>query len=504
LRRRTAAAALLALLPSAHPASADTLRDALRRAYDNNPSLTGQRAAQRALDEGVPLARASGRPQVNGSTGLVQQVFNTAGANTFSPDRQATADTQLSVPVFQAGAIRNAVRAAETRVDAGQARLRGTEADLFTAVVGAYMDVVRDEAIVELNGQNVRVLDVNLKASRDRFEVGDLTRTDVAQSEARLALARARFQSAEAQLISSRENYVRLVGSPAAELADPPPLPNLPATPDVAVEEAIADNPTLLAAARERDATRFDVSVAKASRLPQVTAVLGGSYYNNLGTLRNPVGPRVGQDGFGANAGVQLNLPIFQGGRPAAQIRQAEARRSQAIENVTLAERQVVAQARSAFAVYRSSLQVISSSEVAVNANKLSLEGVRAENSVGTRTILDILNAEQELLNSQVTLVTARRDAYVAGFALLAAIGRAEARSLGLGGGPLYDAGANYRRVRDRLFDFDSDGDPSAVAGSTAKTPAQGANVSRHLDPLLDSNVDRSPALTTGSQAPNR
>lgn len=506
MRRRTAAAAFLALLPAALPAasSAETLRDALRRAYDNNPSLTGQRAAQRALDEGVPLARAAGRPRLDGSTGVVQQVYNTAGANTFSPDRQATADTQLSVPVFQAGAVRNAVRAAETRVDAGQARLRGTEADLFTQVVGAYMDVVRDEAIVELNAQNVRVLDVNLKASRDRFEVGDLTRTDVAQSEARLALARARFQSAEAQLISSRENYVRLVGVPATDLADPPPLPALPATPDMAVQQAVDANPALLAAARERDATRFDVDVAKASRLPSVTAVLGGSYYNNLGTLRNPTGPRVGQDGFGANAGVSLNLPFFQGGRPAAQIRQAEARRAQAIENVTLAERQVVAQARSTYAVYRSSQQVIASSEVAVNANKLSLEGVRAENSVGTRTILDILNAEQELLNSQVTLVTARRDAYVAGFALLAATGRAEARFLGLGGGPLYDPGANFRRVRNRLSDYGSDGEPAPVATSTANTPAQGAAVTRRLDPLLDSDVDRSPALTTGTQAPNR
>ena len=137
------------------------------------------------------------------------------------------------------------------------------------------------------------------------------------------------------------------------------------------------------------------------------------------------------QSDYGLTAGVGLTLPLFQGGRPAAQVRQAQARRGQAIEQVTATERGVIAQTRSAYAGWQSAQQVIASSEVAVNANKLSLEGVRAENSVGTRTILDILNAEQELLNSQVTLVTARRDAYVAGFALLAAMGQAEARDLG-------------------------------------------------------------------------
>jgi outer membrane protein len=147
---------------------------------------------------------------------------------------------------------------------------------------------------------------------------------------------------------------------------------------------------------------------------------------------------------------------------------------------------------------------VIASSETAVNANKLSLEGVRAENSVGTRTILDILNAEQELLNSQVTLVTARRDAYVAGFALLAAMGNAEARDLGLEGGVLYDPIVNYKRVRNRIGDFGSDGEPAAVAVSTAQTPAQTAVVVRTNDPMLDTPVDRSLGLTTGASSPNR
>jgi outer membrane protein len=274
------------------------------------------------------------------------------------------------------------------------------------------------------------------------------------------------------------------------------------------VTVAIDNNPVLLAAARERDATRYDVGVARANRLPQVSAVAGGGYTNYLGSI-----PSIGGIGNTSNipnsnkavqAGLSLTLPLFQGGRPAAQVRQAEALQSRAIENVTATERNVIAQARSAYAVWRSSEQVIQSSETAVNANKLSLEGVRAENSVGTRTILDILNAEQELLNSQVTLVTARRDAYVAGFALLASMGEAEARDLGLDGGVLYDPLANYNRVRHKIWDFGGDGEPEAVATRTVQSPAQDAIVRRPQDPLLKTSVDRSPALTTGDASPNR
>jgi outer membrane protein len=230
--------------------------------------------------------------------------------------------------------------------------------------------------------------------------------------------------------------------------------------------------------------------------------VTGPNYFNYLGSL--PAGSPQPNSGTSASAGVQLTLPLFQGGRPAAQVRQAQAQRSQALENVTGTERAVISQARSAYAIWQSSQQVIASSETAVNANKLSLEGVRAENSVGTRTILDILNAEQELLNSQVTLVTARRDAYVAGFALLAAMGNAEARDLGLEGGALYDPVANYRRVRNKINDFGSDSEPVPVSVTTAQTPPQTAVVTKPLDPLLDTPVDRSPGLTTGAASPNR
>ncbi|KQN27135.1 hypothetical protein ASF00_12305 [Sphingomonas sp. Leaf34] len=495
----------VALIYNAAPVGADTLREALVKAYTTNPILTGQRATLRATDENVPIARASGLPSAN-VTGDYTEFVVTAANSFIALPRQAVARANVSVPLYQGGQVRNSVAAAKTRVEAGRATLRGTEADLFTNVVAAYMDVIRDEAIVGLNTQNVRVLDVNLQASRDRFQVGDLTRTDVAQSEARLALARAQLQSAEAQLISSRENYIRYVGTPAGTLETPPTLPHLPDSPASAVTVAIDNNPVLIAAAKERDATRYDVGVARASRLPQISATGSASYTNYLGSASTTNGsvntfPNANKT---VQGGLSLTLPLFQGGRPAAQVRQAEAFQSRAIENVTATERNVISQARSAFAVWQSSEQVIQSSETAVNANKLSLEGVRAENSVGTRTILDILNAEQELLNSQVTLVTARRDAYVAGFALLAAMGQAEARDLGLDGGVLYDPVANYRRVRHKIWDFGGDGEPVPVATRTAQSPAQDAHVQPQRDPLLDTPVDRNPALTTGKDAPSR
>jgi outer membrane protein len=491
------------LMLVAAPSGADTLREALARAYRDNPTITGSRAQQRAIDENVPLARAAGRPSLSTNGGVSENPLRSG--NSFStPARSAQAQLALNVPFFSGGAVRNSVRAAETRVEAGQFGLRGTEASLFTDVVAAYNDVIRDEAIVGLNAQNVRVLETNLQASRDRFQVGDLTRTDVAQSEARLSLARAQLQRVQATLIGSRENYVRLVGAAPGSLDAPPALPNLPQSADAAVAEALRDNPTLLSALKERDATSFDIRVAQASRLPTLGVGVTGNYVNYLGSLGSGSGLGVGQSGTSAGLGLNVSLPLFQGGRPAALVRQAQANRAQALEAATAAERQVIASSRSAFAIWQSSLQVITSSEQAVAANRLSLEGVRAENSVGNRTILDILNAEQELLNSQVTLVTARRDAYVAGFALLATMGKAEAQDLGLEGGPLYNSAENYQAVRGRYSDFGDAAAPVPVAPSTATVPPQNATVTRPLDPMLDSKVDRSQSLTTGENTPNR
>lgn len=469
-----------------------TLQDALAQAYATNPDLQGQRANQRANDENVPIARSQGLPGFNATGSASDSLYNTA-SNAFTPTRQAQVGLNLSQPIYSGGRIRNSVHAAEVRVDAGRANLRGTEADIFTQTVTAYLNVIRDESVVRLNQENVHVLEVNLQATRDRFEVGDLTRTDVAQSEARLALAQAQLRSAEAQLIGSRETYIRVVGTPPGVLAPPPPLPNLPEDVQTAEQVALANNPFLEAAQLARDATRYDTRVAQAGRLPQVSLGVGGNYTNYLGSIGSVGGISSGVPNTTTNAtvGVQLTMPLFQAGRPAAQVRQAQAREGAAIEQVTLTERGVIAQARSAYASYQAALRVIESSRTAVQANQLSLEGVRAENSVGTRTILDILNAEQELLNAQVQYVTAERDAYVAGFTLLAAMGRAQARDLNFEAGQLYDPALNYRRVRNRINDWRDDKTPLPVATSTRSTPPQTPEVvGQPLDPILQRPVD--------------
>ncbi len=462
---------------AATPLQAETLRDALTQAYNTNPTLTGARAGQRATDEGVPIAKAQGRPDASG-TASYTETFPRSDGTSFSPDRLFSGGINLSVPIYTGGAVRNGILAAENRVEAGQAGLRATESAIFSAVVGTYMDVIRDESIVELNRAQVGVLQVNLEATKDRFEIGDLTRTDVAQSEARLQLAISNMEGARSNLIRSKEIYIQLVGDVPGNLEAPPPLPNLPATPDDAVKVALDANPDLIASREQREAAYFDRRGANASRLPQVSGFSGGSYSNNFGSIDPGTSGRAfDTSSSSAQIGVRATLPLYQGGQPAAQIRQAQARLGQAQEQEIAAEREAIAQTRASYASWRASLQVIAASERAVSANELSLEGTRAENSVGNRTILDILNAEQELLQSKVQLVAARRNAYVAGFSLLAAMGRAEARDLGLEGGALYDPMANYDAVEGAWNDWSSRADPVTEATRTVDTPAQMAEI---------------------------
>ena len=464
--------ASLAILAT-QPVSAETLQEALLKAYQSNPTLTGARAAQRATDENVPIQKAAGRPSAQVSGSFTESILKPTISFT-SPQRTVDAQAQLSVPIYSGGSVKNAIRGAKIRVDAGRANLRGTEASVFSQVVAAYMDVIRDSAIVSLNRANVGVLDVNLQATNDRFEVGDLTRTDIAQSQSRLALARSDLQTAEANLIRSRENYIALVGSPPENLETPPPLPGLPQSPDLAVQVAVADNPDILAAKKQREAAVYDVKAARAAAKPTLSAFTQAGYTNYLDTLGNQGGLQINK---ASSAGVQLTVPLYQGGRPAAQVRQQQAIESQAIEREIEAERSVISQVRASYASWQASLQTIVSSQAAVDATLLSLEGVRAENSVGSRTILDILNAEQEALNARVQLVSARRNAYVAGFSLLAAMGHAEADDLSLSGGALYDPVLNYDRVKNKLLDWGGDPKPQPVATRTVDTPAQNAMV---------------------------
>ena len=450
-----------------------TLREALINTYATNPTLMAERQSLNASDEAVALARAAGRPTVNVSTGLNQDLLtqNIVGAN----GRDFTASVNSALPLFSGGRVRNSVRAANARVDAGRADLRATEGDVFTEAVAAYMDVIRDRSIVQLNENQARVLGTNLQATRDRFEVGDLTRTDVAQSEARLALARSNLALAQGRLESSEENFHRVIGMPAGDLQPPNPLPPLPTDAEQAADIALVNSADLASIVAQSRAAGFDVRVARGQRLPTISATNTTRYFNALGTADEAAGL---PDGTLPNTqtttgfGLSLSLPLYQGGAAGARVRQAQAIRMQLLETAIGVERLVNANARAALATYQAALQAIASNEVAVAANQLALEGTRAEQTVGTRNVLDVLNAEQELLNSQVALVTARRDAYVAGFQLLNVMGQAEAEDLNLDGGPLYDPIVHYDRYSRSWSDW-NDGPPVRAVSTRTVGPEE-------------------------------
>ncbi|MBO6609416.1 TolC family outer membrane protein [Altererythrobacter sp.] len=472
-------AALLVLSSALVPASAqaDTLREALARAYETNPTLEAARAQQRATDEDVPIQLSRAGPDVSAVANHIE--FVKVSPNSFTaPERRFQGGIDVTVPIYSGGAVKNGIKAAKERVTAGQADLRGTESSIFSQVVAAYMDVLRTEALAALAGNQVDVLSVNLEATNDRFEIGELTRTDIAQSQSRLAIAQSDFRNAQANLIAARETYIQLIGSAPNDLQAPPPLPGLPDTVGEAVTVALEYNPDLIAAKERAEAAGYDSEVAGAGRLPTIGGFVNYDYTDFFGTLGGPISANFAQDETTANVGVQLTIPLYQGGRPAAQQRQAYARENAALENVIATERNVIAQTRSAYSSWQASQAVIKSSQAAVDAAELSLEGVRAENSIGNRTILDVLNAEQELLSARAQLVTARRNAYVAGFSVLAAMGRAEARDLNLDtGGVLYDPIVNYDRVRNKIFDWHRDPEPEAKSTRTVDIPAPDAMI---------------------------
>jgi outer membrane protein len=480
IRKSALLATGAALLLVSQGARSETLNEALAAVYDKNPKMTAQRASVRVADEDANIARSAGLPTIEGTATYRENLLNgdePPGLFVSNPDRQVVGGLNVTAPLLTFGAVSNSVSAAESRIEASRMGLRGTEAELFTAVVGAFMDVLRDEAVVQLNQRNTEVMRYTLRETSERQRAGNRGPTDVAQAEARVALAESQLETAQAQLISSREAYIQLVGHAPGSLQPPPPLPVMPATAQEAVVIAIGDNPDLLAAQAEQRAASFDVEAADAGLYPRVNGIGGLNYYDYLGSLDPGTGPNDGQQGTTAFVGVEVRVPIFMGGRLTSQLRQAQAQHAVAMENVLDAEREVVADVRSAYATWVAAERVIRSSQRGVDANTKVVAGLRAETTVGFRPLLDLLNAEQELLNSEVTLVTARRDAYVAGFELLAAMGRAEARDLNFDTGMLYDPAVNYERVRDLAVTFERDPDPVVQSSSTVDTPPQDSAV---------------------------
>lgn len=479
-RAALAGAALVALV--AMPARADDLRGALAQAYAGNPTLLAAREQLRATDAGVPLARADGLPSASISASETEYVRQSE-LNTYDMPRMLNVSGSASLPLYSGGAVHNAVKAANIRVMAGRGDLLSAEANVFSQTVAAYLDVIRTDAIVALNKNQVKALEVNLKATTDRFQIGDVTRTDVAQSQSRLALAVGTLRNAEASLVQARETYIQIIGKEPEALAPPPQLPNLPATAEDAVTIALQTNPDLAAVRERSKAAGFDTSAARSSRSPKVSLFADVGYTDYLNSLNYPVVPGLvlAQRAKNADVGIRATLPLYQGGRPSAEIKQAQAREGQALDTEIATERQVIANTRAAFSSWRAAQQVIEATKTAVDAAELSLKGVRAENGVGNRTVLDILNAEQELINAQVQLVTAERNAYVAGFTLLVAMGKGGARDLGLDGGALYDPLIHARSARSEYTDWGGDkiqgaGKPTRTVDTRAQTGSTSGN----------------------------
>lgn len=436
---------------TAAPAHAETLADAIASAYSNNPQLTSARAQVRQVDETYVQATALKRPNLNVQGSFSQDLF----ADFSDAGRFWQARATLLQPVYQGGRIRAEIDAARARVESARANLAAVEQSVIVETVTAYADVLRTTEVVRLNENQVRVLRQELQASRDRFEVGDLTLTDVAQSEARLAAADANLLQAMAQKVVAEQAFERIVGHQPTALSPLPPLPALPATGDEARDVATRINPDLIAARFSERAADRDASAAKRQRGPNLGVQFQGQYTRIEG------GPIfLGFSGFNPSIAAQVTVPLFSGGRIASQVRQAQAVQSQQLELITLTERQVVAAATGTHAQLRAATAIIDSSKAQVSANALAAEGVRQENLVGSRDILDVLNAEQELLNSRVTLVTAEREQYVLAYQLLAAMGRAD-EVLATAPVERYDPKVNFDRVRARHWaEFGYDRDP--------------------------------------------
>lgn len=417
------------LLPA--PLRAESLQDALRQALRSSPILAAAQADTVATSENITQARANGRPRASLSTSETEFIKRSTNS-TLAPTRTLRSDMSISVPLYRSGVVRYAVKEAEERYDATTQTFRATVANLFAAIVEAYSDVLRDEAIVRASERNVTALRLNLRAIKGRFSIGDMTVTDVALSEARLSLAEGSLQAARAQLVASRESYIRVVGHPAAELRDIAPWTRLPERVDAAVSEAIANNGTLRAARIGIDAAGYRIKSLEGERGLQVSAIGSGNYFNNLNSVqsRSIFAPQ--NRGTSAQVGVLLDLPLYQGGLPASRIRQALADRNGAIEQAIAIERDIVAQARSAYAAWRSAQDYLDKAQIAITANEKALKGARSENALGTRTLLDVLDTERELFNNYVIAASVRRDINVAAFNLLALMGRADPDDLGI------------------------------------------------------------------------
>jgi outer membrane protein len=444
------AALLVAYTPNALEANGrapragvTTLNAALAAAYQGNPQLNAERARVRATDEAVPQALSGYRPQVSATADVGAQhteTATTAGtiAGTRAPRGFGVTATQT---LFNGFRTANRTRAAEAQVFAAREALRVMEQQILLDAVTAYMNVLRDTAILDLQRRNVEVLEEQLRQTRDRFNVGEVTRTDVAQAESRLAAARSQALQAQANLSTSRAIYRRVIGIEPANLAPGQPVDRLsPPTLAAAVRRGEADNPALTASMYGVDVALLQVKIAEGALYPTLTLQGNVQQRYDLSVTT--------QRSFSATAVAQLTIPIYQGGTEYSLIRQSKETLGQ--QRLTLEQQRDLVRASvvQAWGVLEASRAQIQAAQAQVAAAEIALNGVREEARVGQRTTLDVLNAQQELVNARVTLVTAQRDRVVSSYTLLSATGHLTPQVLRL---PvqIYDPRIHYHQVRD-------------------------------------------------------
>lgn len=423
----------------ASSAGAETLGDAIALAYQTNPTLQGQRASQRALDESVVQARTGLRPTVNADASLGWSDRDATGSVATSG-----AGIDVAQPLYTGGRVTAQISAAEADVLAGQQGLRSVEAQVLQSVVTAYVDVQRDQERLRISTENVAVLQRQLDEAKARFEVGEITRTDVAQAEARLAGAKSSLSASQAQLAISRASYAAVVGQNPGDLAPVPTLDTLlPGTVEEAFAAAEETNPSVLSAEYAEQASRARVQQARAARRPTISASAGIGW-----DASDAAGGNQFEDyDQSITGGVSLRMPIFTGGLTNSQVRAAQERNNADRLGIEGARREALRTVSQAWNGLVGSRANLISNEEQVRATRIAFEGVRQEAQVGLRTTLDVLNAEQELRNAELNLVNAKRDEYVAAAILLSAMGKLEAKYL-TPDVAQYDATANAKRVK--------------------------------------------------------
>jgi len=425
------------------PAAADTLLGALASAYQTNPQLNAQRAIVRQTDEGVPQALSGYRPRVNATAQAGNQFTWTESqgqkSRTWHQPRSIGATAQQTL--FNGFQTANRTRAAESQVSAARETLRVIEQTVLLDAATAYMNVLRDAAILEVQRSNVRVLGETLRQTRDRFNVGEVTRTDVAQAQAQLAAGQSQMLAAESNLVTSKAVYRRVIGAEAGRLAPGSPVDRLsPRTLAGAIAEGIAMNPSVTAAMYGVDVATLQVKISEGALYPVVT--LQGSVQRS-----HELQPSIDEQ-FTASIITSVTIPIYQGGGEYSTIRQSKETLGQRRLDLATTRDQARATVVQAWGQHEAAKAQIQAAQEQVTASEVALNGVREEARVGQRTTLDVLNAQQALVNARVALVTAQRDRVVASYTLLAAVGRLAPPVLGL---PIsvYDPMVHYQQVRD-------------------------------------------------------